>query len=313
MQIEKLSLENWAVAVQRNGFCSPTFQVEFIKIVKRSYQIESVQYIIYNHEKPVLSSVLYVKSKNIVHPSQYFYTAIWESCKSKLILQKAYLLLIEELTSNFRNIRLRLSPEITDIRPFSVNGFSTSVNYTYYKNLEEVNLDSKLLARKKKSEVLGLEFNWDLNNNIVEQNIAALKPLGYKSAVIKPLQQMISLLYQYEFLIGVAAEIDGTMLGSALIMVDKENRVAMNLLITSKKENYNTGLHSALYINIFDKLRTDGYLINDLYGANILGIGNFKANFAGELKPHYTVNYNYLKNKCKVILSKFSRQKIVWL
>lgn len=305
MQIKSLSLENWCKISKENDYYSPTFHPKFIEIVKTSYKVKSLHYVIYHKEKPVLGTVIYLKNNNVIHPSQYFYTAIWENSNSKLIIQKACIVLIDYVISKFKNICFRFSPEITDIRPFVLKGFSPTVNYTYYKNLSEINLNPKLLSRDRKALKMGIKFNWDFNINIIEQNIQGLKDLGYKADFIRPLKKMMMFLYENNFLIGVSAEIDGNMLGSALIMVDEENKIAMNLFITSERQNYDTGLHSALYINIFNRLKESGIIINDLYGANVLGIGNFKSNFDGELKPHYSLDYNYLKNKCKLILKKF--------
>jgi hypothetical protein len=302
MKIENFNLENWSQICNENGINSTTFQPKFIEIVKESYNVKSLQLIIYDKENPILGFVVYYKNNNVIHPSQYFYTAVWENSNSKLIIQKAYILLIENLTSTFKNIRFRFSPEIIDLRPFILKGFLPVINYTYYLNLLNIDLNSKLLARERKAERIGLKFNWKFNLGIIDQNIKGLKNLGYKDSHTKPLDKMIRMLYENNFLIGVSAEIDNIIIGSALIMIDKENNIALNLLITSEKKNYDIGLHSALYINIFNKLRDNGYILNDLYGANNLGTGNFKANFGGDLKPHYTLDYNYLKNRIKFFL-----------
>nr|WP_294895794.1 hypothetical protein [uncultured Pedobacter sp.] len=302
-----MSLENWNQISKQNGCSSVASCPKFIEIVRNSYRLRSLQYIIYDQDTPILGIVLYLKKNNVVHPSQYFYTTIWENSKSKLIIQNAYILLIEDLTSKFKNIRFRFSPEIIDIRPFLLKGFSSIVNYTYYKDLLKLEFGSKLLARERKALALGMKFNWNFNTKIVDQNIQGLKELGYKDDFVKPLEKMLRLLYENDFIMGVSADIDGTMVGSALVMIDKENDKAMNILITSEKRNYDTGLHTALYINIFNKLKENNIVINDLYGANVLGIGNFKANFGAELMPHYTLDFSYVKNKCKRILKKTFR------
>ncbi|KHJ39629.1 hypothetical protein PBAC_01400 [Pedobacter glucosidilyticus] len=300
-----LSLEEWHQISLANGVDESNHQPTFVQIVEISYNLKALPYVVYYKNEPVLGVIVYTNNKNIIHPSQYFYTAIWENTTSKYIIQNAYLSLIKDLKSAFKNIRFRFSPEVIDIRPFIVNKFKPTINYTYYNYLSSLDYNSKIITRERKSANLGILFNWDYKPEIIHQNIKALKNIGYAEKELRPLKRMMELLYKEGFLIGVSATNNNVILGSALIMINKNKKTAMNVLITSEKQNYDTGLHSALYLNIFKKLKENDYLINDLYGANMLGIGNFKANFGGVLKPHYTVEYRYFEDKIKGVLKGF--------
>ena len=97
------------------------------------------------------------------------------------------------------------------------------------------------------------------------------------------------------FLKTLSARLNDDLLASSFTLVDQYQKKSFNLLVTSQKSHYFTGVHPGLYIKNFEFLYTSDIEEIDLFGATTKGIGNFKSNFNGELRPYYHVRYNYMR------------------
>jgi hypothetical protein len=293
--------------------CEP----RFINIICETFKLKPVCLIVYSNNKPLIGLVLYTKNKSIVHPTNYIYTAIWKTSNSSIAIENALIIAIKELQKKYRFINLLLPPNIIDIRPFIYCGFKSDVKYTYVNNLLDIKLSSDVKSMRNRANKLGIQFDFNTDSNeILNQNIASFFKLGYKKKYIKRLERFILNLKNVGYLIPISARLNNILLASGYVLLDKENFNAMNLFITSDKENYQTGVHSSLYLYNLYWLKDNGFLTNDLFGATTKGIGNFKSNFNGDLTPYYHVRYNFIRwslvkiiNNAKSLLKKVKPYK----
>jgi len=292
MEIKEVDVNEWYRLSSLSGNNSICFQPEFILIIAQSFSIVPVCWIVYRNEQPVIGLLSYRKKGALVHPSVYTYTAIW-TASSSFMVQQALMLLLAHLKSKFTRIHFWLPPEITDIRPFIRSGFRPAVNYTLLKSLEDLKFSTQLRAREKKAESYNVRFLWDdKQSDIMEQYNREFSSYGYGAKHGNQLSLFFSALLKGGFAKSLSGRIENKLVASGIVLVDEPRKHSMNMLISSEKKHYDTGVHSALYMHIFRNLREEGYLTNDLYGANTLGIGNFKSNFTNNLLPHYEVKYN---------------------
>lgn len=275
-------------------YCEP----KFVEIINESFNVKSLCIVAFDNEKPLLGLVLYSKGKSIVQPTTYIYTGIWKTSKSSILLENAFIAIIKKIQSDYRFISVLLPPKITDIRPFIYCGFKADVKYTYVNNLTNIVLSSDVKSMRNRATNLGIDFQFgSATQEVLEQNIASFFNLGYKKRYINTLEKLIVGLTSEGYFRPISARLNGELLASGYVLLDKVNRHAMNLFITSNKSHYKTGVHSSLYLHNLYWLRDTGFLTNDLLGATTKGIGNFKSNFNGELTPYYHVRYNYLRWK----------------
>lgn len=272
--------------------CEP----KFVAIISETFNVKPICIVVFNVDKPLLGLILYVKNGSIIHPTTYIYTSIWKTSNSSILIENALISIIKKLQKKYKNISLLLPPSIVDIRPFIYCGFKSDVKYTYINDLLNIKLSSDVKSMRNKAEKLGINFKFNEDNeDILNQNVSSFIKLGYSKKYIIKLNTLICKLKEAGYLKPISATLNDELIASGYVLLDKQNLNAMNLFVTSNKSNYQTGVHSSLYLQNLYSLREQGFLTNDLFGATTKGIGNFKSNFNGELRPYYHVRYNYVR------------------
>lgn len=296
MKVEIKEKEEWFKIANELGKATVNCDPDFIEIISNVFAVEPYCAIIYAQEIPILGILAYYKKKSIVHPSTYFYTAVWSNSNSSLKLQEAFISYISFLKLRFRFMEFLLPPDITDVRPFIYTGFKPSVKYTYINNLLETKINSDEKSLKNKSDRIGVTYKWEDNNiDVLQQHLRSFSQLGYSRSFVKKMELLCSKLLEKNFLKALSARLNDNLLASSFTLIDNYQSKSFNLLVTSLKTHYNIGVHAGLYIKNFENLRNLGIKEIDLFGATTKGIGNFKSNFGGELKPYYYVKYNFLR------------------
>ncbi|KHJ39628.1 hypothetical protein PBAC_01390 [Pedobacter glucosidilyticus] len=296
MEVREVDSEFWFETALSLGKASVNGHPDFVNVISKVFKVNAVHFIVYKKGTPILGFISYKKGKSLIHPTNYIYTALWHTSSSALVVQEAFLDLICYIKTKYRFMEFSLPPEVVDIRPFIYTGFKADVKYTYINDLNNLKLSSDIKSMRNRGEHLGIEFKWnDQSEDILKQNIDSFFKVGYSNSYINNIHLLIRGLLSKGFLKGISARLDGNLLASGFILVDKYQKNAMNLFITSNKTHYQTGVHSSLYLKNFYFLKDEGVLYNDLFGATTKGIGNFKSNFNGELKPYYYVRYNFLR------------------
>lgn len=272
--------------------CEP----KFISVISETFSLKPICIIAFFKDKPVLGLVAYTKNKSIIHPSIYIYTCVWQTSNSNIKNQDAFSTVLKKLQDDYWFISLLLPPKISDIRPFIYCGFKSDVKYTYVNNLNNLKLSSDVKSMRNRATSLNIEFNFNKNTpEILKQNVSSFINFGFKQKDTNLIETFIRKLIGAGYLVAISASLNDELLASGYVLLDKQNANAMNLFITSKKSNYQTGVHSYLYLQNFYALKDAGFLTNDLIGANTKGIGDFKSNFNGELTPFYHVRYFFLR------------------
>lgn len=298
LTIEVKSVEEWFDIGSKLNKTTINCNPNFVKIVSKAFLVNPMSWIVYKKGIPIVGLLGYNKGKSIIHPTTYIYTAIWQNDKSEFLIQEALLTLLNYLKGKFRNISFLLPPEFNDIRPFIFSGFKPYLFYTFIKSLNDLSANYNLRVIRKKCEGLGVKFVYnDLEDDLLKQHTKSFLNLGYSKKYVNKIHDFFLLLHNNGFVKAVSARLNDELLASAYILLDKEKKSALNLLVTSDKLHYQTGVHPALYLNMFDFLAKEGIEKYDLYGFGFKqGISDFKSKFRGDLKPHYLVKYNYTRS-----------------
>ena len=296
MKVEIKEKEEWFKIANELGKATVNCHPDFVEIISNVFEVIPYCAIIYANEIPILGILAYSKKKSIVHPSTYFYTAVWSNSNSTLKLQEAFITYISSLKQKFKFMEFLLPPHVTDVRPFIYTGFKPYVNYTYVNNLIETKINSDEKILKNKSDRIGVIYKWEDDNiDVLQQHLRSFSQLGYSRSFVRKMELLCSKLLEKNFLKALSARLNDNLLASSFTLIDNYQKKSYNLLVTSLKTHYSTRVHSGLYIKIFEYLRSLGIREIDLFGATTKGIGNFKSNFGSELKPFYYVKYNFLR------------------
>ncbi|HTN22112.1 MAG TPA: hypothetical protein VL125_16665 [Pelobium sp.] len=305
------NLDDWFRITKNVGKTSITSDPAFIEVISNVFNVRPFIVVVYKYEEPLLGCVLYKKGNSITHPLSNIYTSIWLNSSSDLLIQETMLFWLTELIKYFKRIEFNLPPEIADIRVFYHVGFKAYTYYTYINNLENaITIKPKIENLIKRAENQEIEFNWnDKSIDLIKQQTDSFKSLGYKKNYTHKIELVIKKLLELGMLIPVSAREKNTrdLLASSYILSDYYNKTALNLFLTSDKKNYNTGVHSAIYFRNLQFLKSEGYRFFDLCGATTLGIGNFKANFRGDLTPFYIVKFSRLRWNAILITRNFKK------
>ncbi|WP_207423708.1 GNAT family N-acetyltransferase [Desertivirga brevis] len=307
MEIQQVSLETWEQI--SNGTIAPSIQykAEFVTIISESFNLRPVAWIVMKNGKAVLGFQTFSKDAKLIQPSIYIYTSIWTN-GNFLICQQALLKLLELLKSKYNSMHFIFSPSFTDVRPFIRLGFKASVNYTILKNLDELEFHGKLKARETRARKEGIKFFWgDESQDVLEQYRRDFTRYGFSKKYAQGLELLIKRMIKAGYAKALTARLGEELIASGILIVDDLRKHSMNILISSEKKHYDTGVHTALYMEIFRQLKKDGYETNDLFGANTLGIGNFKSNFSEDLTAHYEVKYNFFRSSLSKQFNSMSR------
>lgn len=301
------NLDEWIVITESLNQQSILNNPDFIEITCNTFNVTPLASIVFNGEIPILGSVLYKRENQIVQPNEYFYTSIWLNSKSNSIVQEGLQLWIAYLIKKFKKVEFNLPPGFKDIRPFYWNGFKADVYYTYINRLDEqISFKSTIRNKINKSKKNGLEVrvNSLANEEITLYHYKSFVNLGYSKVYSKKIADFANRLIKKGLGYSINAKFsDNTeIVASSIVIVDNYSHSAINFLVTSNKALYQTGIHSAIYVENYYYLKSHGYLSVDLCGANTKGIGNFKGQFNGELTPFYRVKFNSLR--WKVVLTK---------
>jgi hypothetical protein len=195
----------------------------------------------------------------------------------------------------FDIIHLTFSPGFEDIRPFTWNGWESSVRYTHYLNLKEnidTNISRKIRRELKTAEEAGLKTRvihdpdtyYRLFSLVYEkQNLEPPVPKEFFERVFKLIQEKKA---GYMF---VSETPEGEVIAAHLNLYGKKCTVTWSSVLNPAFGRM--GANSLLYYNEFLDLKSKNFEYMNVMAANVSRFADFIMGFSPELVPYYTVSY----------------------
>ncbi len=200
-------------------------------------------------------------------------------------------LLVSHISQCYNHVSLCHTPAIVDLRPFSWNGFSPQVRYTYrigISNLEEVweKLERRTRTVIRKAEDSGFEFIETRDASAIRQlyELVYAKSSGPPpvdpASVEKFVAKVIDSGLGQAFAIKSASEI-----ASVVVFVNGFD-TAYAWIAGQNPDFAASGATSLLYWRFFEHTALKQF---DFVGANMPSIALFKRGFGGELTSYFAV------------------------
>lgn len=219
-----------------------------------------------------------------------------------------------ELTKEFDYINIVHSPSFSDIRPFAWDGWNSSIQYTYYFNLEnniEGSISKKVRNTIRKSQKFGIilkkESDPDLYYHLMiktyeKQHLA--QPVS-KNFLIKMIDMIISNNLGEMW---IARTPNGEPAAAEIVIWDAYR--AHRWSAASDAQFKDTGATSHLLFEIFQDLQKRGFHEINLMAGNTPQLTKFISSFNPRLVPYYCVEkmdlkYYLLKWLYNNLMSKF--------
>lgn len=199
----------------------------------------------------------------------------------------------------FDSIHLAFSPGLEDIRPFTWNGWDSSVHYTHHLNLKENvdnNISRKIRRELKTAEEAGLktrlmkdpETYYRLLSLVYEkQNMEPPVPREFFERVFKLIEEK-DVGYMF-----VSETPEGEAVAAHLNLYGKKCTITWSSALNPAFGRM--GANALLYYNEFLDLKSRNFEYMNVMAANIPRFADFIMSFSPELVPYYTVTLHSKK------------------
>lgn len=311
--LKEVDKKTWqeAVAINRTSIFNDP---DYLEIIAQLHQTKIKYWIFFRNEKAHLGFATHIKGKSIIVPDHFSYSSFWfNDTLTDFSFFDTLNQSLQILKKNYRNFVFSLPPQIQDIRAFNLNDCLAKVNYTYINATDKIDLRNNNKVKWDEASKFDLKFIYNNHNDdILKQQLNDFQYFGYSKAKTKFYKNYFNRLIDSGYLRGFGVYLNGELKASSLIIIDEDKSRAYNLLLSNSKQKDSTQSSTFLYLKMMEKLKELGINSFDLYGANMLGIANFKSGFRGELCPHYMINYSATNIKFKKF-KRFVRLPIVCL
>lgn len=215
----------------------------------------------------------------------------------------------KEMIQMFDTITLVNSPELSDIRPFTSQGWSEQVKYLYMKSLKQdilFNVSSQVRKNIRKAQNFGItvkkEYNpdlfWVLTKKTYEkQNM----PTPFQKEYLFGLMTM--LIHNNLGEMWIAWTADGEPASADFIIWDQKQ--AHRWMAASDEQFKETSATSLLIFKIFEDLQKRDFHNVNMMSGNLSNLSAFSSSFSPELIPYYKVEKKLKKYVLLEIIKKF--------
>jgi hypothetical protein len=213
----------------------------------------------------------------------------------------------------FDSIHLTFSLGFEDIRPFTWNGWDSTVHYTHYLNLKE-NVDNNISKRIRRELKIANEAGlktraWNdpktyyhlLSMVYEKQNLAPPLPKEFFERVFKLIQEK-DIGYMF-----VSETPEGEAIAAHLNLYGKKCTVIWTSAMNP--DFGHLGPNALLYYNEFLDLKSRNFEYMNVMAANIPRFADFIISFSPELIPYYSVTLKSKKYSIAKTLYKTTHQE----
>ncbi len=249
-----------------------------------------INFYFYKHKGSVVSLIgFFSKNNNIILPKGLPYLSFWID---NIISEEIYFKILESLFQNVlinnKTISFKLSPQITDIRPFIWHHYKIAVKYTNTQNnfsQAQISIQRNLTKNVSDKYTCYLE---DINNLSIKLNINQLKKIGIAKNHIFEYEKLFKSFLNLEFYRAFNVYSDKKLICSNIVLINQQQIFTLFLNSTDKENKY---AHTFLYQFMIDWCKENGMKKIDFCGANMKSISVFKSYFSNQLETYYEVSY----------------------
>lgn len=220
------------------------------------------------------------------------------------------------ILSRFQLLSVSFPPAMTDIRPYSWNGFDTGIRYTYVSELHrDVQLrekfDPEVRRRIKKARELDHELIIDNSDNYMmqawelEQQSFRRQHFRHSGFTKQAFLSFLKTLSDKGAIQVFTMILEGAPIASVVSVQEKTRGIAYNWQAGANKEHLTTGLNQLLHQQVIEYYSTEGYAHYDLMGADTGTIAKYKSTFNFPLVPMYSASKSRGITKLGMMIKKF--------
>jgi len=205
--------------------------------------------------------------------------------------------IIQFLDKNFNFIKIRFTPNHSDIRPFIWNKYNESIFYTYNLKLGKKetifeNFDSDIKRRIKKAKQLLYSIKTEQNDENINafynlQNISFEKQKHNFNLTKEQFINFMQILFHEDKAKIYTVYLEDKPVASCVLVFDKTN--AYYWLAGSDYKYLNTGLNQLLFWEMINDLSKNEIKNFDFLGANTNTIAKYKSTYNFKLVPYYSI------------------------
>ncbi len=217
---------------------------------------------------------------------------------------------MHETLNNYDMISITNSPDLYDIRPFIWSGWDSHIKYTYYLDLNNINLSrdvSRNIKKAIKNNII-IEKSEDihtyyrlLNDTFSRQNLKA-------PATERFISELFDILKQNKKCEMWFAKTQSDELAAAELYVYDTKRV-YRWTAASDMNLRKSGAYSLLLFDVFQNFLKKGFQQMNLMAGNTPQLAEFITGFNPELIPYYSVEKQSLKAKYLADIYKCLRRR----
>jgi len=223
-------------------------------------------------------------------------------------------LMIDTLKKGYSNAFFVHSPGFTDVRPFTWNGWSGSIRYTYVLDITNTDRLWDILERRVRTVIRNAESSLDIGGPIGTGEFTDLYERIYGDRETSVPVDTAAVKAMTDEILGsglgnmvTVRDASGEVI-SAMILVSDEHCVYAWLSGSIPGEN-SSGAFSLLFWNAV-KRYSGSHDRLDMVGGNIPSISFFKKGFGGLLVPYYVTEY-YSSPVTKAAFSIYTRLRSI--
>lgn len=252
-----------------------------------------------------LKTVVYTNNKGqIVNPPRNPHIPVEFFCSSNKpsAYNRRKRLAIQQLSDCYADKKIKggikLSPEVSDLRPFVWNNMQVSPNYTYHISLDnyQSRMDSSVLNKARKAKSLGYSCYVTNEYSSVQECLeSAQKRKGFDHVVNVKGLELLSGLMGVNFVCFIAIDIKGDPAG-AWIRVYCNDGLALAWSAGIKDDALKDGVNNLLGEYALEYFVSKNCKVFDFVGANIPPVAEMKEAWGGDLVCYYTIRENNIRN-----------------
>ena len=294
--LKLLSRNEWVLKIERQRKLLFNEQPEVVDALMRKHGCTAAYLVFEKKGKVAISFLALVKSKRIISPIHFFYSALWVDPALGDTKYCEYVSdFLRKLKLSFTSVDIRIPPTISDVRPFLWAGFDIENRFTYIKGLNELEYakDVNKNIEKLSGNSVYVFKEELLTKEILDVNLQIFVDLKlYSKKSITEISDLITQLSGTSYLTCFSCYAENRLVVSHILFIDKENRIAYTILKNKVHTAQVASLHSVLYHHLFTNLKSQGFEYVDLLGADMESISLFKSRFKANLRTANVAKYS---------------------
>jgi len=286
--LKRVDAEEWVKFLDIVSEYSIFDSIEWVENIENTFQLQSIFYIFFQDNKPILGFICYVSGDWIKLPNHVFFSSlVFNKKHSENVISDNLTASIKELSSKYKVINFKFNPEIKDIRSFTWNQFNVIPRYTYWVDLLNTKYHERVYRVLKKEHMRNYTYYENKDNELNLDRQFDFVPKSEKSMNHFYTRKFIEKMIVLKKIIVFSAYENETLNASYVVIKDDLSKIAYGIMLYTVPEFAKTGVTSGLHDFVFNYMRDKGIQNFDLCGGNFQQISAFKRGFNPVLKLYF--------------------------